>query len=140
MKEFISPRETTTASAYEENLWDLYLSECAEEVPCLTLSRFYLLLTASSTRYLLIGCVSNPYGYADFHLFGPITDDVNEHKSEREGCLKARYRLFRREIHQENFGLLADERRTLMEIVKNKRRGTVSTQLLGEALGIPRVK
>jgi hypothetical protein len=124
----------------ELNLWDCYPLDYADTIEVHSVRLFYNLLTSSSTRYVILSGLSVPYGYADCDIYGPITDDVNSHQSERQGCLSAHFKLRKVDIHDDILGLTKEERRILTEKLRKLRKGGSSMQLLCDALKLERVK
>jgi hypothetical protein len=124
----------------ELNLWDCYPLDYADQIEVHSIRLLYNLLTSSSTRYVIMNNHSVPNGWVDCHIYGPITDDVNSHQSERQGCLSAHFKLRKVDIHDDILGLTKEERGILTEKLRKLRKGGSSMQLLCDALKLERVK
>lgn len=109
------------------NIWDFYDLEVAHEVPCANAATFLHMLWSPSTHAAHVVGGHTGQGWADFKLFGPITDDANgwvdpktekaepgvtsrtlKHEEvagskkyegfEAEACLTAKYRLSKLDV------------------------------------------
>lgn len=111
-------QEAATVPKYGEfNVWDLYDPDAAREIPCARAEMFFHLLYSESTHGARIEEQNTAQGFADFVLYGPVTDDAVDGdgarkltKLEVDGetryvgfesmtCLTATFRLYKWQVY-----------------------------------------
>ncbi len=112
--------ESTLPETDKDCLWSWYDLSEARAVPCTSLRTFYLFLTAAGTVAVRSPCLSSEGGFADLTIYGPIADDANSPECEKEGRLRAEYRVHKEIIRDPHVGLSEEEFSLFMEIVRKK--------------------
>lgn len=132
--------EPTTLEAAEEMcLWDWYDVENAREVPCTSLSTFYLFLTDKKTEIVKVSGADIKKGSATVTCFGPLCDDAN-YTQENEGRLRASFLLTKKELHDEVIGLSEEELLKVHKAVRDNIKGNLSLDVFATTLGLRRVQ
>jgi hypothetical protein len=119
-------------------LWEWFDTETARAVPCTHLSTFLMFLDSPGTYSVRASALSSTLDSVDLQVFGPVCDDANLPDCEKEGRLRAEYRLSKSVIHDPIIGLSEASKRMIVDVIQ-KKGANINMKLFHAATGLPRV-
>jgi hypothetical protein len=119
-------------------LWEWFDTETARAVPCTHLSTFLMFLDSPGTHSVRAWGLDTSGHFVDLQIFGPVCDDANLPDCEKEGRLRAEYRLSKSVIHDPIIGLSEASKRMIVDVIR-KKGANINMKLFHTATGLPRV-